>query len=154
MMIHEWTAVEPGAKPSAHGRSEIFPAMNRLLTPEGNVRAMAANPGMEPPHRASPLNRLFSSSSFPHPLALIRLLAESGKVWKNRMSHKKERFDLFVNLMSQFVISSWRSLRHCPILPYTPGTRCYTGTRRQATPIPSPILRHGSPDEPGFPTDY
>ncbi len=58
------TAVERGAKPSAHGRSEIFPAMSRLLTPEENVRTMAANPGMEPPHRASPLNRLFSSLSF------------------------------------------------------------------------------------------
>ena len=33
------TAVEPVAKPSAHGRSELFPAMNRLLTPEGNVRS-------------------------------------------------------------------------------------------------------------------
>ncbi len=32
------TAVEPVAKPSAHGRSEIFPAMNRLLTRAGNVR--------------------------------------------------------------------------------------------------------------------
>ncbi len=41
-------AVEPVAEPSAHGRSEIFPAMNRLLTPEGNVRATAPNPGMEP----------------------------------------------------------------------------------------------------------
>jgi hypothetical protein len=55
--------VEPVAKPSAQGRSEIFPALNRLLTPEGNVRAMATNPGMEPPYRASPLNRLFASSS-------------------------------------------------------------------------------------------
>jgi hypothetical protein len=42
------TAVEPMAKPSAHGRSEVFPAMNRLLTPAENVRATAANPGMEP----------------------------------------------------------------------------------------------------------
>ncbi len=56
------TAVEPAAKPSAHGRSEISPAMNRLLIPAGNVRAIAANSGMEPPHRSSPLNRLFSSS--------------------------------------------------------------------------------------------
>jgi len=41
-------AVEPVAKPSAHGRSEVFPAMKRLVTPVGNVRAMAINPGMEP----------------------------------------------------------------------------------------------------------
>jgi hypothetical protein len=33
------TAVEPEAKPSAHGRSEIFPAMNRFLPPAGNVRS-------------------------------------------------------------------------------------------------------------------
>ena len=37
-------AVEPGAKPSAHGRSEIFPAMNRLLTPAGNVRSDGGQP--------------------------------------------------------------------------------------------------------------
>jgi hypothetical protein len=31
-------------KPSAHGRSEIFPAMNRLLTPAGNVRSDGEQP--------------------------------------------------------------------------------------------------------------
>jgi hypothetical protein len=54
------TAVEPGAKPSAHGRSEILPAMNRLLPSAGNVRSdggqgfpnakyrvWGPNPGME-----------------------------------------------------------------------------------------------------------
>jgi len=30
-------AVEPVAKPSAYGRSEVFPAMNRFLTSEENV---------------------------------------------------------------------------------------------------------------------
>ena len=34
--------VEPVAELSAYGRSEIFSAMNRLLPPVGNVRAMAA----------------------------------------------------------------------------------------------------------------
>ena len=38
------TAVEPGAKPSAHGRSAIFPAMNRLFTREGNVHSDGAQP--------------------------------------------------------------------------------------------------------------
>ena len=54
-------AVEPVAKPSAHGRSEIIPAMNRLLPPVGNVRSdggqgfpnaqyrvWGPNPGMKP----------------------------------------------------------------------------------------------------------
>jgi hypothetical protein len=41
-------AVEPVAKPSAHGRSEIVPAMSRLLTPDGNVQATPANRAIEP----------------------------------------------------------------------------------------------------------
>jgi len=60
------TAVEPGAKPSAHGRSEVFPAMNRLLTPAGNVRSDGGQPRDGTEQRASPLNRLFSSASFQH----------------------------------------------------------------------------------------
>ncbi len=43
-MIPDGTAVERGARPSAHGRSEIFPAMNRLLTPAGNVRSDGDQP--------------------------------------------------------------------------------------------------------------
>jgi hypothetical protein len=54
-------AVGPVAEPSTHGRSEIIPAMNRFLTPAGNVRSDGSqgfpnakyrvwgpNPGMEP----------------------------------------------------------------------------------------------------------
>ncbi len=43
------TAVERVAKPSAHGRSEIFPAMNRLLTPEENVGRWLPTPGWNRP---------------------------------------------------------------------------------------------------------
>jgi hypothetical protein len=82
-------AVEPVAKHSAHGRSEIFPAMNRLLTSVGNVLARAAYPGRVPPHRASPLNRLFSS---PCPQELRALCRDAGgEVRKNRMSPNSRR---------------------------------------------------------------
>ncbi len=54
------TAVEPGAKPSAHGQSEILPAMNRLLPSAGNVRSDGGQPRDGTEYRASPLNRLFS----------------------------------------------------------------------------------------------
>jgi hypothetical protein len=37
-------AVEPVAKPSIHGRFEVFPAMNRFLTPAGNVRSDDGQP--------------------------------------------------------------------------------------------------------------
>jgi len=93
-------AIEPGAKPSAHGRSEILPAMNRLLTPAGNVRSDGdhgfpnakyrvgePNPGMEPPRRVSPLNRLFSSPSVPRRLAPILVLAQRGKGSPNAELH-------------------------------------------------------------------
>jgi hypothetical protein len=65
-------AVESGAKPSAQGRSEVFPALNRFLTPERNVRSDGGQgfpnakyrvwrpvPTMEPPPHVSPLNRPF-----------------------------------------------------------------------------------------------
>ena len=55
--------MEPVAKPSAQGRSEIFPALNRVLTPEENVRSHGGQPreGTAPSRVA--LNRLFSSPS-------------------------------------------------------------------------------------------
>ncbi len=71
------TAVEPGAKPSAHGRSEIFPAMNRLLTPAGNVRSDSGQPrdGTAPSSFAPEPPLLFSVFSMP-----------VGEVRNNRMS--------------------------------------------------------------------
>ncbi len=48
------TAVERVAKPSAHGRLEVFPAMNRLLTPQGTCVPTATNPGMEPSSELRP----------------------------------------------------------------------------------------------------
>jgi hypothetical protein len=79
-------AVEPVAKPSAHDRSELFPAMNRLLTPVGNVRATTTNPGTGTGHRASPLNHLFSS---PCPQELRAMCRDGvGEVRKNRTGQK------------------------------------------------------------------
>jgi len=72
-------AIEPRAKPSAHGRSEVVPAMNRLLTPAGNVRSDGGQPRDGTEHRVSPLNRLFSSPSFRRRLAPMLLLAQSDK---------------------------------------------------------------------------
>src|SRR3974390_114690 len=53
--------------------------MNRLLTPAGNVRFDGRQPRDGTEHRASPLNRLFSSPLFQRPLAPILLLAQSGE---------------------------------------------------------------------------
>jgi hypothetical protein len=54
-------AVEPVTQPSAHGRPEISPAMNRLLTPAGNVRSDGAQPRDGTAASSFALNRLFSS---------------------------------------------------------------------------------------------
>ncbi len=63
-MIHEWHCRRTRGEASTYGRSEIFPAMNRLLTPAGNVRSAGGQRRDGTGHRASPLNRLFSSPSF------------------------------------------------------------------------------------------
>jgi hypothetical protein len=42
------TAVAPGAQPSVHGRSEVSPAMNRLLPPNGTCTATAAKGSQTP----------------------------------------------------------------------------------------------------------
>ena len=74
-------AVKPVAKPSAHGRSESFPAMSRLLTHERNVRFDGGRPWDGTEHGASPLNRLFSSPSVPRRAARAqrRIVVETGE---------------------------------------------------------------------------
>ena len=56
-------AVEPVAKPSAQGRSELFPAMNRFLTPAGNMRSDGGQPraGTAPSNFAPEPPLLFSA---------------------------------------------------------------------------------------------
>jgi hypothetical protein len=74
-------AVAPVAKPSAQGRSAVFPVMNRLLTSTGNVRTMAASPGDgTAPSNFAPEPPLFFSES-------SRGTCDTGhEARKNRMS--------------------------------------------------------------------
>ena len=53
--------------------------MNRLLTPEEDVRSDGGQSRDGTGYRVSPLNRLFSSVSSPRALAPILLLAQGGK---------------------------------------------------------------------------
>ena len=56
--------MEPVAKPSAQGRSEIFPALNRFLTPEENVRSAGGQlRAGTTPSRVAPEPPLFFSVS-------------------------------------------------------------------------------------------
>jgi hypothetical protein len=144
-------AVEPVTKPSAQGRPKIVPALSRLLTPAGNGRATATNPAREPPHRASPRNRLFSSGSSQHLLAPILRLAQNPKRSPRVACHGPRRCGRSTEKPDEPQLASFCTIRSGGGLPdpaRSPSSRSWQGNWLRLYQ-----RSRGTPNGPGSPPE-